>query len=189
MTATNKQYSYLRVTVIRINVHPTGENPTNTSHAFHAQLAYGSRPYISHVVHVLQHFMSRWQIWTDLTAPEKKGSWQNPQHVGWSIRESVPNFSPKPTNEAVGLSQASIDGKPLDLLDPYTSMRSVRWILVRRVNPSVVNRHTRGLQTWWCQLSTYHSSTFLTSGLHFPLKGPARSQVIQNLLKIIRFKF
>jgi hypothetical protein len=44
MTAVNKRYSYLRVAVIRIDVHLTGENPTNMSHAFHAQLAYGLRP-------------------------------------------------------------------------------------------------------------------------------------------------
>jgi hypothetical protein len=35
MTVTNKQYSYPRVAVIRIDVHPTGENPINMSHAFH----------------------------------------------------------------------------------------------------------------------------------------------------------
>jgi hypothetical protein len=50
MTATNKRYSYLRVTVILIDVHPAGENPTNTPYASHTQSAYGPRPYISHVV-------------------------------------------------------------------------------------------------------------------------------------------
>jgi hypothetical protein len=39
MTATNKRYSYLRVAVIRIDVHPTGENPINTPHAFHTRFA------------------------------------------------------------------------------------------------------------------------------------------------------
>jgi hypothetical protein len=47
MTATNKQYSYLIVVAIRINVHPIGENPINMLHAFHARFAYGPRPYIS----------------------------------------------------------------------------------------------------------------------------------------------
>jgi hypothetical protein len=36
MTATNKWYSYPRVAVIRIDVHPTGENLINMSHTFHA---------------------------------------------------------------------------------------------------------------------------------------------------------
>jgi hypothetical protein len=41
MAAETSGYSYPRVTVIRIDVLPAGENPTNTSHAFHAQSAYG----------------------------------------------------------------------------------------------------------------------------------------------------
>jgi hypothetical protein len=48
MTAINKRYSYLRVTVIRIDVHPTGENLINTPQDFHAQFTYGPGPYISH---------------------------------------------------------------------------------------------------------------------------------------------
>jgi hypothetical protein len=51
-TTTNKQYSYLRVTVIRIDAHPVGENLTNTPHTLHAQSTYGHRPYVSHVVHI-----------------------------------------------------------------------------------------------------------------------------------------
>jgi hypothetical protein len=49
-TAMNKRYSYPRVTVIRIDVHPVGENPTNMPHASHAQSVYGPRPYVSHVI-------------------------------------------------------------------------------------------------------------------------------------------
>jgi hypothetical protein len=66
-----------------------------------------------------QPFMSHRQIWTDPSTPEKKGSRHNPQHVGWSIRGSVPSFSHKPINEAVDLSQTSIDDKLLGLLGPY----------------------------------------------------------------------
>jgi hypothetical protein len=40
-------YSYLRVTVIRIDVHPAGENLNNTSYALHAWFAYGPGPYTS----------------------------------------------------------------------------------------------------------------------------------------------
>jgi hypothetical protein len=47
MTATNKRYSYSRVTTIQIDVHHAGENPINTPHTFHARLTYGSEPYIS----------------------------------------------------------------------------------------------------------------------------------------------
>jgi hypothetical protein len=42
----------MRVTVIRIDVHPAGENPTNTPYTFHAQSVYGPGPYVSHVVHI-----------------------------------------------------------------------------------------------------------------------------------------
>jgi hypothetical protein len=62
---------------------------------------------------------SHQQIWTDPTAHEKKDSWHNLQHADWSIRRPGPSFSSKPTNEAVGLSQASIDDKLVGLLDPY----------------------------------------------------------------------
>jgi hypothetical protein len=51
MTAANKRYSYLRVAAIRVDVHPTGENPINTPHVFHAQFAYGPGPYISRGSH------------------------------------------------------------------------------------------------------------------------------------------
>jgi hypothetical protein len=52
MTATNKQYSYSKVTMIRIDVHLAGENRTNTSHTFHTQSAYDSQPYVSHTVRI-----------------------------------------------------------------------------------------------------------------------------------------
>jgi hypothetical protein len=42
MIATNKRCSYSRVTAIRIDIHPTGINPTNTPHAFHARSTYSN---------------------------------------------------------------------------------------------------------------------------------------------------
>jgi hypothetical protein len=54
----------------------------------------------------------------DPTAPEKKGSRHNPQHANYLIHGSVPSFSPKPTDEAVGLSQAFVGDKLLGLLGP-----------------------------------------------------------------------
>jgi hypothetical protein len=49
--------------------------------------------------------------------------------------------------------------------------------LLTGANPSVLNRHMRGLQPWRCWLSTYLSKAVPTSGLHFPPKGPVRSIV------------
>jgi hypothetical protein len=49
----------------------------------------------------------------------KKGSRHNLQHAGWLICGSIPSFSPEPTNEVVGLSQAYVNNKLLGLLSPY----------------------------------------------------------------------
>jgi hypothetical protein len=54
----------------------------------------------------------------NLTALEKKGSRHNLQHAGRSIYGSVPSFSPKPTNEAISLSQDSVNDELLGLLGP-----------------------------------------------------------------------
>jgi hypothetical protein len=67
-----------------------------------------------------------WQPFTQLsidlnrsTAPEKKGSRYNPQHLGWPIHESIPSFSPTTANEAVGKNQASVNNRLLGLPSPY----------------------------------------------------------------------
>jgi hypothetical protein len=96
-----------------------GKPPINTPHASHAQSAYGLRPYVSHVLNAKQPFVSHRQIWMDPTAPDKKVPRHNPQHAGRPIHGFIPSFSLKPTNEAVGLSQASADDKLLGLLGPY----------------------------------------------------------------------
>jgi hypothetical protein len=115
-------------------------------------------------------------IWTDLlpwerlptqsTAHRLTDSWVRIQLLShnsqWS-NEKKSSFYWQPTPRLTG---------PIN-----TSMGLVRSILTRRVNSSVLNQHRRGLQPWRCQLSTYHSSTFLTDGLHFPPKGPARFPV------------
>jgi hypothetical protein len=54
-------YSYLRVATIRIDVHPAGENPTNTPHASHAQCmvldhTYFTRPTHSNLSLVVDRF-------------------------------------------------------------------------------------------------------------------------------------
>jgi hypothetical protein len=66
-----------------------------------------------------QPFMRHRQIWTDPTAPKKKGSRHNPQHADLPIRGSVPSFSPEPANEAGGVSQAADGDQLLGLSGPY----------------------------------------------------------------------
>jgi hypothetical protein len=48
--------------------------------------------------------------------------------------------------------------------------------LLAMANSSVLNRHGWGLQPWRCWLATYHSLTFPTSCLHFPLRAPSGLQ-------------
>jgi hypothetical protein len=38
--------------MIRVDVHPAGENLINMPQAFHAWSAYDPQPYVSHVAHV-----------------------------------------------------------------------------------------------------------------------------------------
>jgi hypothetical protein len=105
--------------MIRIDVHPTGENPINMTHTLpapvHVRMLYascGQSPYVATF-----HDSS-----TDLDGSQcswEKSSRHNPQHAGWPIRGFVLSFSPKPTNEVVGLTQASIDDKLLGLLGLY----------------------------------------------------------------------
>jgi hypothetical protein len=164
--------------VIRIDVHPARENPTNTAHTLstpvHVHPAYASYGQSSYVAtfHVPSTELSR------ATAPEKRGSRHNPQHAGWPTHGSILSFSPKPTNEAVGIKPSIWRLHTTRLTGPISPacVRYVQYLLMG-FNPSVLNRHRRGLQTCRCRLSTYHSPTFPTSCLPFPPKGPAWSSI------------
>jgi hypothetical protein len=150
-------YSYSRVAVIWINVHYAGENSTNTSHAFHTR-----EPSIE---------LDR------ITAPEKK----------------APNtIRSMPTVQSAGPYPVSLSSQPMKQwrkpnicwqrasrltgsISP-TCDRYVQYLLVG-VNPSVINQHRQGLQSWRCQLSIYYSLTFPIDSLYFPPRGPARSPI------------
>jgi hypothetical protein len=80
-----------------------------------------------------------------------------------------------------GFSQVVIQLHQLTGLITPACDRYVQCLLVG-ANPSVFNTQRRWLQPWSCRLSIYHSRTFPTSGLHFPPKSPARSQVIQSTI-------
>jgi hypothetical protein len=82
----------------------------------------------------------------NLTHPEKKGFWHNPQRIGWPIRETVPSFSPEPANEIV-VAKSSIYQRPATRLTGPISP-SYDWYvqyLLMGTNPSVLNRHKQGL--------------------------------------------
>jgi hypothetical protein len=105
--------------VIWIDVHPAGENLTNTTrmlptlvHVRPTYASYGQSPYVA-TFHESSTKLDR------VTAPEKKGSWHNPQHASWPIRRSIPSFSPEPTNEVVEKAKISINIRLLGLPGPY----------------------------------------------------------------------
>jgi hypothetical protein len=112
-------YSYPRVTTIRIDVHPAGKKPdqhiTYASHASPRML----------VVRFLQAVPIRdnlsWVMVNESrpTAPEKKGSQHNPQHAAdWSAGLYPASLSSQLMKQW-GQRQASINGRLLGLLGPH----------------------------------------------------------------------
>jgi hypothetical protein len=65
-----------------------------------------------------QPFASHPQRWTDPTAPEKKGSWHNPQ-PSWTIHRSVIQFLSQHSHWSSNESQTSVDSRLLDLPGQY----------------------------------------------------------------------
>jgi hypothetical protein len=163
MTATIKRYSYLRVTAIRIDVHPGEDNLIDMPHAFHTRFAYGPRPYISRDPR-RQPFAS--------SHKDEIGSYT--REKSWVTSFPVPHNSLGVGER--GFSQVvtqlhQLTGPITPACDQYVQY------LLTGANPSVLNRHRWGLQSWRCRLSTHHSLTFLTDGPPFSIKGPAQSPV------------
>jgi hypothetical protein len=73
----------------------------------------------------------------------------------WSIRGSVPSFSPDPADEPVG-AKPNIYQQPVTRLTGPISPVCDRYVqyLLMGANRTVLNRHKRGLQPWRCWLFT-----------------------------------
>jgi hypothetical protein len=130
-------YSNPRVTVIQITVHPAGENPTNTSHAFHAQ-SRGSHIATFHTaVNIFEHIHCTREkgLLTQSTARRPSDSWVRTQLLSHN------------SQRAVGKSQAPVDNRLLGLSGLYHRAcdRYVQYLLAG-ANRTVLNRHMRGLQ-------------------------------------------
>jgi hypothetical protein len=125
-----------------------------------------------------QLYASHLQCWTDLTAPEKKGSRHNPQ-PGWVIRRSTTQFLSQHSHWSSNESQTSIDSRLLGLPGTYHrhAISTFKYLLVG-TNPSVLNQHRRGLQPCRCRLANTTPWPSQPMGLHFPPNGLTRSQVI-----------
>jgi hypothetical protein len=105
--------------VIRIDVHPAGENPINTPRTLptpvHIRPTYascGQSPYAA-TFHKSSTELSR------PTAPEKKGSRHNPQRIADQSMGSYLASLPSQPMKQWGQSQASINGRLLGLLGTY----------------------------------------------------------------------
>jgi hypothetical protein len=166
-------YSYPRVTVIRIDVHPAGENLINMTRTLptpvHVRNAYAScgwSPYVT-------TFHADPTELDIFTAPDSSSQ------PGWAVYRTHLSFSPNTAIEAVRLSQTSIDEHAARLTGPISPAcdQYVQYLLTG-ANPSVVNRHRRELHPCMCRFSNTTPRPSQPTVLHFPPNGPAQSQVI-----------
>jgi hypothetical protein len=124
---------------------------------------------------------SHQQRWTESLLPRKKGSRNNPQHAGRSICGFIPSFSLKIAIEAVGVKPLSVDGKLLSLPGPYLwhtigTFNTCSRVPIPRSLTDIGGGYNLGVASF------PHTTprTFQPTVLHFPPKGPIRSQVIQS---------
>jgi hypothetical protein len=152
-----------------------GKPDTHDTYAFHASPCM---PYVRFLraVHVCGNLSQAIiSVGQTLLLPRERAPDTTPSPAEWSAGPST-SFSPNIVIEAVMKVKHLLMNKLYWFTWPITPAcdRYVQYLLVR-VNPSVLNLHRRRLQPWRCRLSTYHSPTLLTDGLHFPPNGPARS--------------
>jgi hypothetical protein len=159
--------------VIRIDIHSTEENPTNTTrtlstpvHVCTAYASYGRSPYVATFRETStdldrSHCSREKGLLTQSTVRRLTDLWVHTQLLcranQWSRGRKSSSWR-WPTTRFIGPISPSCD-------------RYVQYFLTG-ANSSVLNRHKRRLQPWRCRLSTYHSSTFPTSYLPFLLKAP-----------------
>jgi hypothetical protein len=135
-------------------------------HVCPAYASYGRSPYMATFHEMLADFdrsHCSWEKWlpTQSTACRLTDPWVHIQLLSrasqWS-RGYKPSSYRWPTIRFTGTISPACD-------------QYVQYLLTG-ANPSVLNRHRRGLQPWRYRLPTYHSPTFSTSCLPFPLKAP-----------------
>jgi hypothetical protein len=169
-------YSYPKVTTIQIDVHPVGENPTNTPrtlptplHARPTYASYGQSPYVT-TFHWLPRSRNRSLHPKEVLTTKNRLT----QPSSWVASFFLPCDSPGVGKRGFGpmITQLHQRTGPIS----PACYQYVQYLLMG-ANPSVLNRHRQGLQPRRCWLATYHSPTFPTSCLPFPPKGLARSLV------------
>jgi hypothetical protein len=142
MTATNKRYSYLRVAAIRIDVHPA-EKIRSTHHTLFMLDPCRVLDHTSHVVHVGK--LSLVPMRTKQT-PTPERSLSDQRHTGSIITLGhlilPPSRQPCSTGEWFRLN----DYTATSACWIHIPACGVQYLLVG-TNPSVLNRHRRGLQS------------------------------------------
>jgi hypothetical protein len=153
MTATNKRYSYPIVAVIRIDVHPAGENPID-SHRVSDSTSPVVR--IGNLLLVPTRTKHTPTLREALTTEDRLV-----QSSSWVTSFPLPHDSLWVGER--GFSQ--VVSQLHQLTEPISPAcnRYIQYLLVGD-NSLALNRHKRGLQPWRCRLSTCHSSTFPTDG-------------------------
>jgi hypothetical protein len=147
-------YSYPSVAAIWINVHPAGETWSTCYTIFMLGPPM-----------TLEHTFRESSIGLDgCTAPEKKCS-----QLHLSARLSVPQdpsqFLFQHNYWSSALKPSIYWWKTTRLIGPISLVcdQYVQYLLMG-ANPSVLNRHRRGLEPWWCRLATSRALTFPTDG-------------------------
>jgi hypothetical protein len=139
---------------IRIDVHPAGENPTNTPRTLptpiHARPVYASCGESSYVTNF--HWLPRSQ--NRPLHPEEVLATKDrlAQLLSWVTSFLLPCDNP-------GVGERGF-GPMVTQLHQFTGLISLacdRYVqyLLTGVNRTVLNRHRRGLQSWRCRLATY----------------------------------
>jgi hypothetical protein len=145
-------YSYQRVVLIRIDVHPAGENPTNTPRTLptpvHACLAYafcGQSPYVTTF-----HWL-----------PQSRNIPLHPKEV-LATKDRPPQPSSWVTSFLLPCDSPGVGGRGFGPMVTHLYQ---------------LNRHRRGLQPWRCRLTTYPLPDLPSQLSSLSPNGPTRSPV------------
>jgi hypothetical protein len=166
-------YSYPRVTVIRIDVHSTGENLTNTPRTLptpvHARPAYAfcGQPLYVTTFHWLPRSRNR-PLHPEVLATKDRLV----QSSSWVTSFLLPWDSPGVGERDFGSAITQLH----QLTGPISPAcdRYVQYLLAG-ANRTVLNRPRQGLQPWRCRLATYPLPDLPNQLSPLSPNGPARS--------------
>jgi hypothetical protein len=165
--------------VTRIDVHPAGENPTNTPrtlptpvHARSVYAFYGQSPYVT-TFHWLPRSRNRPLHPEEVLATKDRLA----RSSSWVASFLLPCNSPGVWERGFGpmLTQLhQLTGPISPACDRYVQN------LLAGANRTVLNRHRRGLQPWRCRLATYLLLDHPNQLSPLSPKGPARSPFLPS---------